>query len=310
MRLAHPTKLAHGTDPTGRRGPVAGVGAHPERCATLQPMGEEQARRELLELAVELGGEAAALLMAGVDRVRESIDTKSTGTDMVTEMDRASERLLVDGILASRPEDGVLGEEGTDRTGSSGVRWVLDPLDGTTNYLYGHAGFAVSIGVLVDGRSVAAVVHDPLQRDVFTATLGGGAHRNGRPVHVSDERDLGHTLVATGFSYVPERRRRQAQVVEELIPRIRDIRRMGAAAVDLCSVACGRVDAYYERGLHPWDHAAGALIAREAGAVVGHLDGGPEDDDFILAAPPALWEPLQAVLTSVGAAEPWPDAPG
>jgi myo-inositol-1(or 4)-monophosphatase len=263
---------------------------------------------ELLELAVALAADAAALLVDGLQRARTSVDTKSTGTDMVTEMDRASERLLVDGILAARPDDGVLGEEGTDRAGTSGVRWVLDPLDGTTNYLYGHAGFAVSIGVQVDGRSIAGVVHDPLQGDVFTATLAGGASRNGRPIRVSEESVLGHALVATGFSYVPSRRRRQAEVLEQVLPSIRDIRRMGAAAVDLCSVACGRVDAYFERGLHRWDHAAGALIAREAGALVGHLDGGEEREDFILAAPPALWEPLQELLTRVGAAaDPWPD---
>jgi myo-inositol-1(or 4)-monophosphatase len=261
---------------------------------------------ELLELAVALAADAAALLVDGLQRARTTVDTKSTGTDMVTEMDRASERLLVDGILAARPDDGVLGEEGTDRAGTSGVRWVLDPLDGTTNYLYGHAGFAVSIGVQVDGRSIAGVVHDPLQGDVFTATLGGGASRNGRPIRVSQESVLGHALVATGFSYVPSRRRRQAEVLEQVLPSIRDIRRMGAAAVDLCSVACGRVDAYFERGLHPWDHAAGALIAREAGALVGHLDGGQEREDFILAAPPDLWEPLQELLRRVGAAsEPW-----
>ena len=196
---------------------------------------------------------------------------------MVTEMDRASERLLVDGILGARPDDGVLGEEGTDQAGTSGVRWILDPLDGTTNYLYGHAGFAVSIGVQIDGVSVAGVVHDPLHGEVFTATLGGGAQRNGRPISVSEESQLGNALVATGFSYEPSRRLLQAQVLAQVIPHVRDIRRMGAAAVDLCSVACGRVDAYYERGLHPWDHAAGALIAREAGALVGHLHGGPED---------------------------------
>jgi myo-inositol-1(or 4)-monophosphatase len=263
---------------------------------------------ELLELAVALAADAAALLVDGLQRARTSVDTKSTGTDMVTEMDRASERLLVDGILAARPDDGVLGEEGTDRAGTSGVRWVLDPLDGTTNYLYGHAGFAVSIGVQVDGRSIAGVVHDPLHGDVFTATLAGGASRNGRPIRVSEESALGHALVATGFSYVPSRRRRQAEVLEQVLPSIRDIRRMGAAAVDLCSVACGRVDAYFERGLHRWDHAAGALIAREAGALVGHLDGGEEREDFILAAPPALWEPLQELLTRVGAAaDPWLD---
>jgi myo-inositol-1(or 4)-monophosphatase len=263
---------------------------------------------ELLELAVALAADAAALLVEGLQRARTTIETKTTGTDMVTEIDRASERLLVDGILAARPDDGILGEEGTDHAGTSGVRWVLDPLDGTTNYLYGHPGFAVSIGVELDGQSVAGVVHDPLHDEVFTAMLGGGAHRNGSAIRVSEETVLGHALVATGFSYEPARRTLQAQVLEQVIPHFRDIRRMGAASVDLCSVACGRVDAYYERGLQPWDHAAGALIAREAGATVGHLDGGEESYDFILAAPSPLWAPLRDLLAGASAAEPWPTA--
>jgi myo-inositol-1(or 4)-monophosphatase len=270
--------------------------------------GSAPAAADLLELACRLADRAAELLTDGLGRARTTIDTKSTGTDMVTEMDRASERLIVDGILAARPDDGVVGEEGTDRPGSSGVRWVIDPLDGTTNYLYGHAGFAVSIGIQLDGEPHVGVVHDPLHREVFTAVRGGGARRNGEPVHVSAETDLAHALVATGFSYEPTRREVQAEVLRRVIPHLRDVRRMGAAAVDLCSVACGRVDAYYERGLHPWDHAAGALIAREAGAVVTHLDGGPESIDFVLAAPPALHGPLQQLLREAGAADPWPEA--
>ena len=148
--------------------------------------------------------------------------------------------------------------------------------------------------------------HDPLHADVFTATLGGGAFRNGRPIVASAETDLSRALVATGFSYRPERRELQAAVLTRILPQVRDIRRMGAASVDLCSVAYGRADAYYERGLQPWDHVAGALIAREAGALVGHLDGGPEDVDFVLAAPPALYEPLRELLAEAGAADPWP----
>jgi myo-inositol-1(or 4)-monophosphatase len=264
---------------------------------------------QLLAIAERLAADAAALLVEGLGRARASVDTKSTGTDMVTEMDQASERLIVDGLLAERPDDGMLGEEGTDRAGTTGVRWVIDPLDGTTNYLYGHAGFAVSIGVQVDGTTVAGVVNDPLHGDVFTATLGGGAFRNGHPVVVSAERDLHRALVATGFAYRPERRELQAAVLARILPRLRDIRRMGAASVDLCSVAYGRADAYYERGLQPWDHVAGALIAREAGALVSHLDGGPENGDFILAAPPALYEPLRQLLLEAGAADPWPPGP-
>jgi myo-inositol-1(or 4)-monophosphatase len=261
---------------------------------------------ELLALAEHLAADAAALLVDGLGRARAAVDTKSTGTDMVTEMDRASERLIVEGLRAARPDDGILGEEGTDDAGTTGVRWVVDPLDGTTNYLYAHAGFAVSIGVQVDGATVAGVVNDPLHADVFTATLGGGAYRNGRPIVASAETDLSRALVATGFSYRPERREVQAAVLTRILPKVRDIRRMGAASVDLCSVAHGRADAYYERGLQPWDHVAGALVAREAGALVGHLNGGPEDDDFVLAAPPALYEPLRALLAEAGAADPWP----
>lgn len=261
----------------------------------------ETAPTALLDLAVDIAGAAADLLVDGLTRTRTTVDTKTTGTDMVTEMDRASERLIVDRILTARPDDGILGEEGTDRAGSSGVRWIVDPIDGTTNYLYGHPGFSVSIAVEVDGVIEVGVVHDPLHNEVFTASRGAGAHRNGRPISVSTETRLAHSLVATGFSYEPERRRRQATVLAELLPQVRDIRRMGAASVDLCSVACGRVDAYYERGLQPWDHAAGALIAREAGALVGDLAGADPDVEFCLAAPPALFDRLRTLLEELGA---------
>ena len=258
---------------------------------------------QLLALAVSIAEDAATILVDGLSRARTLVDTKTTGTDMVTEMDRASEALILDRILSARPDDGVLGEEGTDRAGTSGVRWVVDPIDGTTNYLYGHAGFSVSIAAEIDGVTTIGVVHDPLHREVFTAIRGGGAFRNGSPISTSTETDLGRALVATGFSYEPDRRRRQAAVLGLVAPQIRDIRRMGAASVDLCSVACGRVDAYYERGLQPWDHAAGALIASEAGAIVGDLDGGPASFDFCLAAPPSLFEPLRDLLSASGAAD-------
>jgi myo-inositol-1(or 4)-monophosphatase len=272
-------------------------------------MGEEQERRELLELAVELGRQAAALLMGGLDRVREAIDTKSTGTDMVTEMDRASEALLVEGILARRPDDGILGEEGADHPSRSGVRWVIDPLDGTTNYIYGHPGFAVSIGIeRVDPTTGApsplvGVVVDPTHGDVFTAVTGTGAFRNERPITCSTQATLSQALLGTGFSYDPTRRAKQAEVLTTVLPRVRDIRRMGAAAVDLCSVAGGRLDAFYEKGLAPWDYTAGALIAREAGAVVTDLDGGPPSSAFTLAAPVALVDDLRSLLQAAAAGE-------
>jgi myo-inositol-1(or 4)-monophosphatase len=257
---------------------------------------------ELLAVATRLAADAAALLLDGLDRPRTSVATKSTRTDMVTEVDRASEQLIVAGLRAARPDDAVLGEEGASAPGTTGVRWVIDPLDGTTNYLYALPGFAVSIAAEVDGARSVGVVHDPLHGDVFTAVVGRGANRNGRTLHVQDAAGLPTALVATGFSYDPERRRRQAGVLAEVLPAVRDIRRGGAAAVDLCSVACGRVDAFYEKGLGPWDLAAGALVASEAGALVGDLAGGPPSGEFVLAAGPRLFEPLRALLERAGAA--------
>jgi myo-inositol-1(or 4)-monophosphatase len=180
---------------------------------------------------------------------------------------------------------------------------VIDPLDGTTNYLYGHPGWAVSIAAEDDAGVVAAVVVDPMHRDLFTATRGGGARRNGQPISCSTLDDVSTALVATGFGYAAERRRAQAEVLVELLPRIRDIRRMGAASVDLCSVACGRVDAYYERGLAWWDLAAGGLVAAEAGALVSAIDGGPAGPDAasIVVAGPGLFSTLRGLLSSLGA---------
>lgn len=255
----------------------------------------------LADLAAMLARDAGALLIDGLGAARTSVSTKSSHTDMVTEMDRASEQLLVEGIQAARPDDGILGEEGTDNAGSSGVRWIIDPLDGTTNYLYGHPGFAVSIAVECGGEVVAAVVVDPMADDIYRAVKGAGATRNGHSIRVSEQADLSRSLVATGFSYESSRRIRQAVVLEAMIGRVRDIRRMGAAAMDLCSVACGRVDAFYERGLQPWDFAAGALIAAEAGARVGDLTGGPASGGFCLAASPALFDPLGDLLRVAGA---------
>lgn len=264
---------------------------------------------ELVELATDLATAAAALLVDGLARARHSVETKSSVTDLVTDMDRAAERVIVEGLATHRPLDGVLGEEGSDRAGTSGVRWIIDPIDGTTNYVYGHPGFAVSIAAAWTDPStgaadvLAGVVADPLHGEVFTATAGGGARRDGEPIRCSTAADVGHALVATGFSYESRRRARQAAVLATVLPAVRDIRRMGAASVDLCSVACGRVDAYYERGLKPWDYAAGALVAREAGAVVTDLDGGPASEAFTLAAGPGVHGALAALLRAAGAAD-------
>ena len=253
---------------------------------------------ELLSLATRLASDAAALLIDGLGRTRAEVGTKSTITDMVTEIDRASEALIVDGIRRARPRDAIVGEEGADVDGTSGVRWLVDPVDGTTNYLYGFPGFAVSIAAEVDGDAAIGIVHDPLHRDVFTAVRGRGALRNGAPIRVSTKVDLPTALVATGFGYDPQRRREQAAVLQQVLPQIRDIRRMGAASVDLCAAACGRVDAYYEQGLAPWDLAAGVLIAEEAGASVGDLQGGPPSGEFALVAPIGLFGPLRDALVA------------
>jgi fructose-1,6-bisphosphatase/inositol monophosphatase family enzyme len=242
----------------------------------------------LFELARGIAARASALLIERLGDPRTDVRTKSSRTDMVTEVDRESERLIVDAIRKERPDDGVLGEEGASTEGRSGYRWVIDPIDGTTNYIYGHPGFAVSIAVEREGDAIVGVVDDPLHGDVFTAVRGRGAHRNDVPIRVSDTDDLGSALVATGFGYEPEQRLDQARLLAGVLPRVRDIRRMGAAAVDLCSVACGRVDAFYERGLNPWDLAAGELIAVEAGAVVSAIEGGPPRAGSVLAAPPGL----------------------
>ena len=255
----------------------------------------------LVELAAETADRAVRLLLAGVERARATVETKATVTDMVSELDRASEQLIVTALLAERPDDGVMGEEGSARPGTSGLRWVIDPLDGTTNYLYGHPGWNVSIAAEDATGVVVGVVADAVHGEVFTATRGGGARRNGVPIRCSPAVDLATALVGTGFGYDPERRRAQGAVVANLLPEVRDIRRMGAAAVDLCSVACGRLDAYFERGLSWWDLAAGGLIAAEAGAVVTSLDDGAMTAGSVVAAPPGLATPLRDLLRSLGA---------
>ncbi len=256
---------------------------------------------ELLSLAHRLAEESGQLLLDGL-ATAEVLGSKSTQTDMVTSMDRASEQHIVDGIRAARPDDAIVGEEGTDHEGTSGVRWIIDPLDGTTNYLYAVPAYAVSIAVEVDGVVVAGVVADPSHRETFAATLGGGATCNGRPIACSDVQSLAQALVGTGFSYDAARRTRQGHVVAQLLPRARDVRRFGAAALDLCWVACGRLDAFYERGLQRWDLEAGALVAREAGAVTGDLAGGPASTAFTLASAPAVFDDLRALLAEAGAA--------
>lgn len=222
---------------------------------------------------------------------------------MVSEMDRASETHIVKGILAARPDDAILGEETGSRDGTSGVRWVIDPLDGTTNYLYRHPTWAVSVGVEVDGVAEAGVVAVPGHREVFTAVRGHGAKLNGEPIAVTGETDLARALIGTGFGYSARRRGRQAELLPHLLPVVRDIRRNGVASLDLCWVACGRLDGYFEAGGQPWDVAAGILIATEAGAVVCGLDGGPPAPESVMAATPGVAPALLDLLVRAGAAD-------
>lgn len=256
---------------------------------------------ELLDLARRLAIEASALQRAALSHARERVDTKSSTTDVVTETDRASERLIVDGIRAARPDDAILAEEGTADAGTSGVRWIVDPLDGTTNFLFGVPAFGPAIAVEVDGELVVGVVSDTGRGEVFEATRGGGARLDGRPIRCSPATELATALVGTGFGYDAGRRARQADVLREVLPRVRDVRRFGAAALDLCWVACGRLDGYYERGLAPWDLAAGSLIAQEAGAVVGGLHERPASGDLTIAATPGLFPRLRDLLAAAGA---------
>lgn len=259
--------------------------------------------RDLLHLAEQAADQAARFLVEGWSR-SEVVATKSSGTDIVTQMDQGSERLLVERILAARPDDGILGEEGGRRQGSSGVCWVIDPLDGTVNYSYGLPVWAVSVGVTVAGRPTVGVVHAPALGKVWTGIDAGSAsraHVNGRPIAVSDCTELGSALVATGFGYRADVRAEQAMVVAALLPEVRDIRRAGAAAVDMCWVAEGVLDGYYERGTHEWDRAAGTAIARAAGAVVGGLGDEPPGEAMVVVANPGLWPGLQGALRQAGA---------
>jgi myo-inositol-1(or 4)-monophosphatase len=256
---------------------------------------------DLLALAERLARQAATLVRDGRTVGLTEVDTKSSQTDMVTEFDRRSEAFIVSELRAARPHDGIVGEEGTDDAGTSGIRWLVDPIDGTTNYLYALPGYAVSIAAQDEHGSVAGAVAVPTFAEVFTAVRGGGARCNGTRLHCSDQTSLAATLVATGFSYQAATRVQQAGVLTTLIGRVRDIRRFGAASVDLCAVGAGRVDAYYEVGLNAWDLAAGELVAREAGAVMSDFRGGPARPGEVVCAAPGIHEALLALLAESGA---------
>lgn len=262
---------------------------------------------DLVALAEQAARAAGDLVRDERPDALEVESTKTSPVDVVTAMDTAAEALLLRHLLAARPDDGVLGEEGGLRSGTSGLTWVVDPIDGTVNYLYGIPSYAISVAV-VSGQPdpagwtvLAGCVHNPATGETWTAGAGTGALLDGAPVRGPQEVGLDVALVGTGFGYVRERRRRQAQVVAALLPDVRDIRRAGAASLDLCAVASGRLDAYYERGLAPWDQAAGSLVAREAGARVTGARGLHPSADLVVAAAPGLHGVLGRRLDELGA---------
>ena len=268
---------------------------------------------DLLAVALRAGRAAGRVLLDG-RTTTFAVSTKSSATDMVTAMDRAAEQTVVEILNQERPEDAVVGEEGTKRSGTSGVRWFVDPLDGTTNYLYDLPMWSVSLAAEVAGYIIVGVVHDPSHGETFAASKRGGAwlyrdaddsrpHRLGRDKHTERAPlTLATALVGTGFSYAAEERSRQAIVLSRILPAVRDVRRMGSAALDLCAVAAGRLDAYYERGTHAWDHAAGGLIAAEAGCWVGGLGDQPLSTDMAAAAAPEIAAEFRQLLADAEAA--------
>ena len=264
---------------------------------------------ELLETARLLAAEACALIADGRKAARVT-GTKSSAVDIVTQMDLAAESLLRSRIAELRPHDAILGEEGVDVPGTSGITWVLDPIDGTVNYLYGLPNFAVSVAAVSgpaltrEWTALAGAVADGSGR-LWSAGRGLGAWCDGERLTRAVPAPLNETLLGTGFQYVASKRAVQGAIVARILPQVRDIRRLGAAALDLCLVAAGTLDAYYEHGLNAWDLAAGALIAAEAGVKVAGIDGGPPDEQLTIAAHPDVWLELREALESAGARDPF-----
>jgi len=254
---------------------------------------------ELLDLARSVADEAADLVRQQRRAGVEVADTKSSPVDIVTEVDRAAERLIYSRITRARPDDGFLGEEGASAESTTGVTWVVDPIDGTVNFLYGIPQYAVSIAASRGEEVVAGVVVNVASGEVFAATRGGGSTLDGRPLRVRDVVPLEQCLIATGFNYVAEVRALQAAAVGRMLNTVRDIRRLGSAALDLCALAAGRIDGFVEEGLNPWDKAAGGLIATEAGARVETWRGAG-GTDCVVAGPAAGFDDFSALVVKCG----------
>jgi myo-inositol-1(or 4)-monophosphatase len=251
---------------------------------------------EFLDLAVRASHAAGALLLDRFGGPQAGLSAKSSRTDLVSDADRAAEELIVGMIRRERPDDGILAEEGAAADGATGMGWLVDPLDGTINYLWGVPHWSVSVAATDDEGDVVGVVHDPNRGETFTAARGAGARLDGTRLQLSPSSDPSEALVGTGFSYVAEQRARQATLLVDWLPNVRDVRRFGSAALDLAWVAAGRLDAFYETGLSTWDWAAGAMLVREAGGTVTQLPAEPGGADGILAARPGLTETLLCLV--------------
>ena len=257
--------------------------------------------RELADIATELARAAGDVLRRRPADL--GVESKTTPTDAVTVMDHAAEDVIVSALRARRPTDRIVAEESGDTENDSDIAWYVDPLDGTVNYLYGLPTYAVSIAAVAEGAPIAGAVYDVARDELFAASIGNGATLNGTPLRCTQQTEPAFALVATGFGYDADFRAAQAEVLRAVLPRVRDVRRAGSAALDLCSVAAGRVDAYYEAGMHSWDWAAGAVIAREAGARVDGLLGRGLSRAVLLAANPALFGRLHDLLVAAGAGD-------
>jgi myo-inositol-1(or 4)-monophosphatase len=265
--------------------------------AKLPVAGDPQAQEELLALAVEAARRAGGLLLERFEGGHErALATKSTPTDLVSEADLASECTIRKLLSGARPDDGFLGEEGGEEGGSSGLRWVVDPLDGTINFLFGIPQWCVSVAVADEQGALAGAIFDPCRQELFCATRHNAPTLNGTLIKASTRQELASAMVATGLAYDATVRVAQAEVLARVVPRIRDIRRFGSAALDLAWTAAGRYDAYFERTVKPWDIAAGVLICRRVGLSVLDL---PEHEHLsygVLAAVPALAQPLLELI--------------
>jgi myo-inositol-1(or 4)-monophosphatase len=254
--------------------------------------------QELLDLAIEAARSAGALLQDRFRQPAAGVEWKSTPTDLVSDADKASEALILDLIGSKRPDDGILSEEGGRERSASGLTWVIDPLDGTVNFLFGIPAWSVSIAVEDGDGGLVGVVYQPTTEEIFSATRGQGASLNDKAIRVSDRGELSSALVGTGFAYDARARRVQAEIVARVLPSARDIRRAGSAALDLAALACGRLDAFYEAPMERWDKAAGVVLIKEAGGTVSELEAPLGLSPGVVAANPHLHDELRELVTS------------